>query len=267
MSAESIRHAVDDGADVVVLPELVTSGYVFASRAEAASVAITPAHRLFADWAAEAARGPAVVVGGFCELGDDGLLYDSAALVDGTGVRGVYRKTHLWNAEKLIFEPGDQPPPVFETAVGRIGILICYDLAFPEMTRALALGGADLLAIPTNWPLASRPAGERAPEVIIAMSAARTNRVYIACCDRAGTERGQQWTAGTTIIDESGWIISTASPDGSAVADVNLADAREKTLAELSDIFKDRRPELYSAVTAPVADDQHETMTSPAKQL
>jgi predicted amidohydrolase len=195
LSAESIHHAVDGGADVIVLPALVTSGYVFASRAEAASVAITPDHRLFVDWVAEAARGPAVVVGGFCELGDDGLLYDSAALVNGSGVRGVYRKTHLWNAEKLIFEPGRQPPLVFETAVGRIGILICYDLAFPEMTRILGLGGADLIANPTNWPLVSRPRGERPPEVIIAMSAARTNRVFIACCDRTGTDRHRTRTA------------------------------------------------------------------------
>ena len=211
MSVQSVGRAVAAGADVVVLPELVTSGYVFASRAEAASVAITPAHPLFADWAAAAARGPAIVIGGFCELGDDGLLYNSAALVDGTGVRGVYRKTHLWDTEKRIFEPGGELPPVFGTAYGRIGILICYDLEFPEMTRTLALRGADLVAVPTNWPLMPRPAGEHPPEVIIAMAAARTNRMFIACCDRGGTERGQQWTSGTAIIDESGWVISAAA--------------------------------------------------------
>jgi 5-aminopentanamidase len=248
MSVEAVRRAVDVGADIIVLPELVISGYVFASRAEAASVAITPAHQLFADWAAEAARGRAVVVGGFCELSDDGLLYNSAALVDGSGVRGIYRKTHLWDAEKLIFEPGSQPPPIFDTPSGRIGILICYDLEFPEMTRTLALAGADLIAVPTNWPLVSRPHGEHPPEVIIAMAAARTNHVFIACCDRTGTERGQQWTAGTTIIDENGWITSTANTAPAAAADVDLTAARNKTLTEHSHALDDRRPELYAAV-------------------
>jgi predicted amidohydrolase len=249
MSVDAVRRAVDSGADIVVLPELVTSGYVFASRAEAASVAITPTHQLFADWAAEAARGPAVVAGGFCERGDDGLLYNSAVIVDGTGVRGLYRKTHLWDAEKLVFEPGSQPPPIFDTLTGRIGLLICYDLEFPEMTRTLALGGADLIVVPTNWPLVPRPHGELPPEVIIAMAAARTNHMFIACCDRTGTERGQQWTAGTTIIDENGWIIATADTALAATADVDLAAARDKTLTEHSHALGDRRPELYSAVT------------------
>jgi predicted amidohydrolase/pimeloyl-ACP methyl ester carboxylesterase len=250
MSVSSVRRAVAAGADIVVLPELVTSGYVLASRAEAASVAISPAHQLFADWAAEAARGPAVVVGGFCERGSDGLLYNSAALVDGTGVRGVYRKTDLWNTEKLVFESGSQLPPVLDTAAGRIGILICHDHEFPEMTRTLALAGAQLIAVPANWPLAPRPRGEHPPEVIIAMAAARTNRTFIACCDRTGTERGQEWTAGTAIIDESGWIISTANADATASADVDLSAADGKAVAELSDASSDRRPQFYSAVSA-----------------
>lgn len=250
MSVESIRQAVADGADVVVLPELVTSGYLLASRAEAASVAITPGHQLFTDWAAEAARGPAVVIGGFCERGQDGLLYNSAVLVDGSGVRGVYRKTHLWNTEKLLFEPGRQVPPVFDTLTGRIGVLICYDLEFPEMTRTLALAGAELIAVPANWPVVSRPPGEHPPEVIMAMAAARANRVFIACCDRTGTERGQEWTAGTAIIDESGWVICAANVHLAATADVDLSAADRKMLTELSDVFGDRRPELYAAVSA-----------------
>ena len=118
-SVRAIREAVDAGAGIVLLPELVTSGYVFASREEARAVAITPEHPLFADWAAEAARGPATVIGGFCELGDDGRVYNSAAVVDGSGVRAVYRKTHLWDAEKDVFEPGSELPPVVETPAGR----------------------------------------------------------------------------------------------------------------------------------------------------
>lgn len=243
-SVAAIRDAVRAGADVVVLPELATSGYVFASRDEACSVAITAEHALFRDW--QAAAGGAVVVGGFCERAGD-RLYNSAALVDGSGLRTLYRKTHLWDREKLIFEPGDEPPPVVSTALGRIGVLICYDLEFPEMTRALALRGAELLAVPVNWPLLARPDGERPPEVIAAMAAARTNRIAIACCDRSGVERGQRWTEGTCVIDEDGWVRASAASDSQtlASADLDLAATRSKRISERNDVFADRRPPLY----------------------
>jgi predicted amidohydrolase len=133
---------------------------------------------------------------------------------------------------------------------GKLAVLICYDLEFPEMTRMLALAGADLVAVPTNWPLVERPAGERAPEVIIAMAAARVNRIFIACCDRTGVERGQRWTAGTTIINESGWVVATQHRDGPATIDADLARARTKRLTEHSDALGDRRPELYGAILA-----------------
>ena len=249
-SVRAIAEAIDAGADVVVLPELVTSGYVFESTDEAAAVAITAEDALFSEWVAEAARGSAVVVGGFCEHGDDGLLYNSAAVVDGSGVLGVYRKTHLWDREKLFFQPGGEAPRVFDTAHGRIGVLVCYDLEFPELPRLLALAGAELIAVPTNWPLVDRPEGERPPEVQIAMAAARVNRVFIACCDRIGTERGQEWTAGTTLIDESGWVLAAQRGEGPAQADIDLALARDKRLTDLCDALGDRRPELYRPLTA-----------------
>ena len=253
MSTTAVRSAIDGGAQIVVLPELVTSGYMFASRNEARSVAITIDHTMFSLWSAAAAGGGgAVVVGGFCEYDNSDQhgerLYNSAAVVDGTGVRAVYRKTHLWDREKLWFAPGDSLPPVIDTAFGRIGVAICYDLEFPEVTRHLALSGADLVAVPTNWPLVARPAGERPPEVVIAMAAARTNRMAIACCDRDGTERGQRWTTGTTIIGTDGWPLAEArTVRGSDVvtADVDLGAARDKRLTDLADAFGDRRTDLY----------------------
>jgi 5-aminopentanamidase len=247
-SVAAIAAAVDDGADIILLPELVTSGYVFESAQEAASVAITPGDPLFAAWTAEAARGDTVVIGGFCERGEDGVTYNSAAIVDGSGMLGVYRKVHLWDREKLWFAPGAAPPRVFDTPAGRIGALVCYDLEFPEMPRMLALAGAQLIATPTNWPLGDRPDGERPPEVTIAMAAARVNRVFVACCDRTGTERGQQWTAGTSIIDENGWVLSSQGGVGAARATVDLTRAHDKHYTELADVLGDRRPELYSAV-------------------
>jgi predicted amidohydrolase len=248
LSTDAIRAAAENGARIIVLPELVTSGYVFASRREAESVAIDADHAILAGWSAEAGRADALVVGGFCELGRDGLLYNSAAICDRDGVLAVYRKCHLWDREKLMFEPGREPPAVVETALGRIGVLICYDLEFPELTRLLALEGAELIAVPTNWPLVPRPAREHPPEVTAALAAARANRVFIVCCDRVGTERGTRWTGGTSLIDEQGFLNASTRKQATAFAEFDLARARDKSLSDNNDALADRRPELYGRV-------------------
>lgn len=237
-----IREAVGVGADVIVLPELATSGYMFADADEARATALKPTD--FANWSA--AVDDALVVGGFCEVGDDGRLYNSAVMVDADGVVASYRKTHLWDREKLIFTPGDALPPVIKTKHGAIAVMICYDLEFGELTRRVALDEAELIAAPVNWPLFPRPEGEHPGEVITAMSTARTNKVAIACCDRSGVERGQQWTEGTSIIDPDGWVVAAAGPGTAmAVADIDLAATHDKTLTEHVHLFDDRRVDLY----------------------
>ena len=239
-----IRLAVAAGADIVVLPELATSGYMFADADEARALALTPTDSAFANWSA--AAGDSIVIGGFCELGDDTRLYNSAVMVDGTGVIARYRKTHLWDREKLIFTPGDALPPVVKTKHGVVAVMVCYDLEFAELTRRVALDGAELIAAPVNWPLFPRPEGEHPGEVITAMSTARTNKVAIACCDRAGVERGQQWTEGTAIVDPDGWVVASAGPGAAmAVADIDLAGTHDKTLTEHVHLFDDRRVDLY----------------------
>jgi predicted amidohydrolase len=238
--------AIDQArADVVVLPELVTSGYVFHDKFEAESVAIDRHDSLFDEWAESAARKGALVVAGFCERGDNGHLYNSAAVVDGSGLLAVYRKAHLWDREKLVFTPGDRPPPVLDVHGIKLGVLVCYDLEFPEMTRSLALAGAELVTVPTNWPRSAHPDDERPHELVMAMAAARANRMVIACCDRTGVERGQAWNEGTSIIGADGWVLATAHPTGTATATVDLAATRDKTLTEHNDLLSDRRPELY----------------------
>ena len=188
----AVAEASAAGADVIVLPELVTSGYMLAGDAEARSVALAPDDYRFTKWAA--AGGDSLVVLGFCELGGDGLLYNSAAVLGGGAVTAIYRKTHLWDREKLIFTPGLELPPVVRTRHGAIAVMLCYDLEFGELTRRAVVDGADLIVAPVNWPLFPRPEGEHPGEVITAMSTARTNHVAVAACDRAGVERGQQWT-------------------------------------------------------------------------
>ena len=243
-AAAAIAELVSAGAEIVVLPELMTSGYMFGDRDEARAVALGVDAREFSSWTA--AAGDAVVIGGFCELGTDGLIYNSALVIDGGAVIAHYRKTHLWDREKLIFAPGSQRPPVLHTRHGVIAVMICYDLEFAELTRQVALQGAELIAAPVNWPVMRTPAGEHPGEVITAMSTARTNRVAVAVCDRAGGERGQEWAQATVIIDADGWVVASAGPGpGIAVAEVDLAATHDKKITENVDLFADRRPELY----------------------
>jgi 5-aminopentanamidase len=247
LTGEAVREAVAAGAQLVVLPELSTSGYVFESRAEARACAEPAGGPTLLGWAEEAARGDAVVVGGFCELGEDGALYNSAAVVDATGVLGVYRKIHLWDREELFFEPGQSSAPVLETRAGRIGVAICYDLWFPEIARGLALEGAELLVLPANFPRFPRPE-ERPMEVTLAMATAHSNHLFLALCDRSGPERGVEWVGGSVICDEHGWVLAGPPADfgpGLVVADGDLSRARDKAWNERNDLFGDRRPELY----------------------
>lgn len=244
----AIDAAAARGAQVVVLPELVSSGYVFRDAGEARALAEAADGPTLAGWAERAAAHGLVVVGGFPELGGDGRLYNSAALVDPSGVRAVYRKAHLWDREQLAFTPGDEPPPVLDTPHGRIGVMVCYDLDFPEWTRAAALQGAELLCVPTNWPREPRPAGERPMEVLRAMVTASTNRMAIAVCDRCGPERGVEWVAGSAIAGPDGWLLAgppAAAEPALLLADADLAAARDKTLGPRNDALRDRRPALY----------------------
>jgi 5-aminopentanamidase len=250
-AAIAIREALEAGADLVVVPELATSGYVFETTDELRAVAIPRGHEIFDEWAALAASRPgAVIVGGFAELGEDGELYNSASLVTAAGVAATYRKVHLWDQEKRFFTPGSQPPPVVDTAQGRIGVMICFDLEFPEWTRVAALAGADILAVPTNWPFMERPAGERVAEVQIAMATARINHMAIVCADRTGVERGVAWNEGTSIISAEGWVVAAVGEGvGAAFATIDPALSADKQFAPLAHAFHDRRPDLYGGLT------------------
>ncbi|NEM91847.1 nitrilase-related carbon-nitrogen hydrolase [Galbitalea soli] len=246
----AISGALEAGADLVVLPELTTSGYVFESQEEARALGIPRDSPVFAEWAElVSARPGALAVVGFAESGEDDLLYNSAAIVGAGGVLGVYRKVHLWDQEKLYFTPGSAAPLVIDTPQGRLGLMICFDLEFPEWTRLAALAGAEILVVPTNWPLFPRPEGERVAEVQIGMATARINKMAVVCADRTGVERGVPWSGGTTIIGADGWVIdSVGEGTGVAWGDIDPADSRDKTLAGLAHAFGDRRTDLYGGV-------------------
>ena len=253
----AVEQALAAGAEVVVLPELCTSGYVFETPEEAAALAIGRDHRIVAGWADAAASSGAVVAGGFAERGDDGRIYNSAVIFPGAGPPAFYRKLHLWDREKLWFTPGSEFPPVIDSPCGRLAVIVCYDLEFPEFTRALALAGVQLLLVPTNWPRLPRPEGERPAEVVIAMAAARANRMAIACCDRAGSERGQEWEQGAAIIGADGWVLAESREPGLLAAGVDLQAALDKRHTELADAFGDRRPDFYGSVAGAPAGAPH----------
>ncbi len=255
-AAAAVAEAAAAGARLVVLPELCDSGYVFGDSAlkspaaEARDLAAPAADSVtLRQWRALAAAHQLLIVGGFCELGADDRLYNSAAAVDASGTRAIYRKAHLWDAEKLVFTPGDAPPPVVTTELGRVAVMICYDLEFPEWVRLTALDGADLIAAPVNWPAVSWPAGERPAEVIKVQAAAATNGVFVAVADRCRTERGVSWISGSLIAGPDGYpLAGPVLADRPAVltAACDLSRARDKSLAGDNDLLADRRPELYT---------------------
>ena len=248
IALDAVGQAADAGARIVVLPELTPSGYVFASPQEARSTAEPADGPTVTEWAQVARRLDLIIVGGFNELGDDGQLYNSAVLVDPGGVRAVYRKVHLWDAESDFFAAGTAPPPVVETEFGRVAMMICYDVEFPEWVRLPALAGADLLAVPTNWPAEPVPPGERPMVVANVQAAAFANRMFVAAACRCGPERGVSWVGGSLIAGPDGYPL--AGPAGAddpelLLADCDLAQARTKATSPRNDPHLDRRPALY----------------------
>lgn len=247
---EVVRHAVEQHVDLIVLPELANSGYIFNSRAEAFSLSEAipdgPTCRSYLD----AIRDTGVhAVVGICERDGD-RLYNSAVLLGPGGLIGHYRKLHLWNEERLFFEPGDLGLPVFHLPFGRVGILICYDAWFPETVRILKLQGADLICDPTCWDLMPGFVDESNNLMPpMHMGQAHMNNVFMVCADRCGVERGCTFAGSSCIVGPAGYVAGPASfsDEDFLVADINLSEARYHHWSELSDPLQDRRVDVYAA--------------------
>lgn len=253
---ELASRAVDDGAGLVVLPELANTGYSFANRAEAyAHAEEIPGGETVSRWEAFAKEHDVHLAGGLVER--DGMrLFDSAVLVGPDGYIGRYRKTHLWNQEKLWFTPGDEGYPVFETAIGRIGLMVCWDVWFPEVPRLLAQQGADIICSVNNWVWTPPPLFDESGKCMatyLTMTAAHVNNVFIAAADRIGTERGNAKFLGCSLIaGTNGWPIGEiAGPEEETVlaADIDLVSARSAPIwNDLNDLIRDRRTDLYDGM-------------------
>ncbi|KGE65902.1 MULTISPECIES: nitrilase family protein [Pseudomonas] len=248
LTEHAIRGAASLKAQLIVLPELIQSGYAFTDREEAHTASETLDGPTLSLWKNLARELGIIVVAGFCERLSGGRVANSAALIEPSGRLTVYRKAHLWDREKLIFTPGDAPPPVVDTAVGRIGMMICYDLELPEWVRLPALAQAELLCVPVNWPDGPRPVGERPAEIVRIQANAAVNRMFIAACDRHGEERGVNWVGGSVIVDADGYPVAGAAShqeEQQLVADLPLEQARNKSISAHNHVHQDRRPGLY----------------------
>lgn len=249
---ERLTAAADNGANLIVLPELATTGYVFETRDEAyAHSEPVPGGRSVEMFVRIAAERNLYIVGNVVEQAD-GRLYDTAVLVGPDGYVGRYRKTHLWNSEKLWFTPGDEGFSVFDTRIGRIGLLVCWDIWFPETARIVTQLGADIICIPTGWVWTPPPLYDESGVCMAAhltITAAHANNVFIATADRIGQERGAGFMGNSLIAGTNGWPIDRiAGPDEDTIiyADVDLVQSRTAPIwNQLNDLHRDRRTDLY----------------------
>jgi predicted amidohydrolase len=246
------REAAGRGARLVVFPECALPGYCYASKDEAWAAAEPLPGPSTEALAADCRELGAWAVVGLLERDDaTGNLYNAAALVGPGGLVGSYRKAHLpcLGIDRFT-TPGDRPFAVHDLGGLRVGMTICYDGSFPEASRVLALHGADLIVLPTNWP----PEAERTARLLVPARALE-NRVYYAAVNRVGTERGFRFIGLSRVADVTGELLAASEGADETIlyAEIDPARARNKRIVNVPgeyevDRIRDRRPDLYGAV-------------------
>src|SRR4030066_1135172 len=247
---KKVLSAVKDAqVDLLVLPEFFATGYQFVSKDEVAGLSEKIPDGYTIECLSELSRQKGFyIVAGLPERDGDSF-FNSAVLTGPDGFIGVYRKTHLFFEEKLYFSPGDTGFKVWDTRIGRIGIMICFDWFFPEAMRALALMGADIIAHPSNLVLPYCP--HAMPVRCL------ENRVFAITANRIGEENRKEGQSlrfiGQSLIASPEGGVIVKAPENEEVlllADINPELARNKSLTALNNVFNDRRPEMYSDITA-----------------
>ena len=238
-----IRSLESTEADLVVLPELALSGYYFASKDEALHFSEVPENSSNLDSLCEFAlkKNMSLVIG-FSERQQD-RVYNSAALIGPNGIEHVYRKIHLFYEEKFIFDEGDIPFTVNTVNGVRLGLIVCYDWAFPESIRTLAMQGVQIICQPANLVL------RYCQQTMIAR--AIENRVFIITSNRYGQDKRPQgtmkFTGKSQIVAPGGELIhrSWAQRDEIYVCNINPLDADDKNVTKHNHLFDDRRTKFY----------------------
>lgn len=249
-----IERAGRDGVDLVVFPEAFLTGYVVETEAEARAIAIPLSHPAVERVGRAAEAANVMVICGLAERAADGALQNTAVLFEPGRPLRRYVKTHLplLGLDRFV-RPGDRLEP-FDTRAGRIGIFVCFDLRPPEVARVLALRGADLLVLPTNWPVGA----EMGPRHFAPVRASE-NRVALATCNRVGTENGFSFIGQSGIYDVRGAELAKAGAEEEViVAEVDLSESRIKRNVIVpgkyeTTVFECRRPELYESLTGSAA--------------
>ncbi len=230
-------------ADLVVLPELFNTGYQFTSKAEAVALAeMVPEGQTTRALINLAKEKQLYIVAGLAERGNE-HCYNSAVLVGPRGFIGCYRKLHLFYNEKQWFEPGNGELAVYDIGHARIGIMICFDWFFPEVTRCLALKGADIICHPANLVL------PYCPQAMITRCI--ENRVFAITANRIGTEKRSEeaitFIGTSQILGIRGEILYRAASDQveSMVVEIDPNDARNKQITPVNHLFNDRRVKFF----------------------
>ena len=232
------EEAAKGGAKLIVTPEMGTSGYCFLNRSEIKNLVEKIPGPTTKQFEKIANKHSCFIVIGLPEVDEDTkLYYNSAVLIGPNGIIGKHRKSHSYIAEPKWSAPG-QEHLVFETDIGKIGILICMDIHFIETARLIALQDADIIIHISNW------LGERTPAPYW-ISRAFENSCYLIESNRWGLERTVQFSGGSCVINPDGTIASVIDKgDGIAYANIDISWAREKKVLN-EKIFNDRRPEMY----------------------
>lgn len=246
-AADWIAKAADQDCQLAVLPECSLTGYGFDSRAALERVAIRlDGPEVRAILAICAARQIHAIVGFF--EARDGKIFNSAALIGPKGIAGVHRKAHLpyLGGDRYADRPEEVSASAFATEIGVIGISICYEIRFPEAMRTLVLNGAEIIALPTNWPVQSSILADHFTRV-----RAAENMVYFIAANRNDSAAGTDYLGHSQIVDPKGVVMAHLTGEtGLITADVDLEIARSKKIVfeegrfELN-LFADRRPEAY----------------------
>lgn len=231
-----LEEAAEQGAKLIVFPEMASSGYVWDDRQEISPYVETIPGPSTDALLAAARKHQCYVVIGLPEVDQGtGAYYNSAVLIGPEGVVGSYRKTHLFAADPRWAREGNDGLQVFETKIGRIGLLICMDAMYFEPSRIAALQGADIIAFPTNWVGASNNPPSKTWHL-----RAKENGLFWIASNRSDTERGAQFTGGSAIIDQNGEVQhSLLSGEGIVYGEVKLDRQVRRNLLD------SRRPEAY----------------------
>jgi len=236
---EFLNKGADEEADLLVLPELCNTGYVFKSQEELRTLSEQiPEGETTQALTAFAKDHNLCIVAGVCERRNKDY-FNSAVLVGPDGFISAYRKPHLFNTEKLWFAKGDGPLSVFDSPKARVGVMICFDWFFPEVMRILALKGAQVVCHPSNLVL---PFCQRT-----LLGSAVQNRVFVVTANRMGTERGITFTGMSQIVSPGMETLAASSRtrEEVRVVEVNPKEADSKKVTERNDLWVDRRVDLY----------------------